>query len=276
MILGVHGVWNYRYYARNGRSVPAATDAITSAWSAALTGGPKPVRWLRVCYYSHLLHRGVPQSDEQPESLEPGAQDLLVAWAELLRSRDGRPAVAQGDRTVRARAAADWFTERYPEGARSAALRFCREVHTYQSRPPRRWASADALRTAIVEHRPTVLVAHSLGSVLAYETLWAHPTLSVELLVTLGSPLAMPGVVFDRLRPAPAGGRGARPPGVGRWLNFADVGDLVAVPRGLAAHFAGVERDTEITMPDWRFHGVTRYLASPPVRDVLLPFLRQP
>jgi pimeloyl-ACP methyl ester carboxylesterase len=146
-------------------------------------------------------------------------------------------------------------------------------MHTYQSRPFRRWASADALRQAITESRPDVLVAHSLGSVLAYETLWAHPKLSVGLLVTLGSPLAMPGVVFDRLRPAPAGGLGARPPGVGRWLNFADVGDLVAVPRSLADRFAGVERDAEITMPDWRFHGVTRYLASPAIREVLLPHL---
>ena len=35
-------------------------------------------------------------------------------------------------------------------------------------------------------------MAHSLGTVVAYEALHAHPGLHVYLLVTLGSPLALP------------------------------------------------------------------------------------
>ena len=35
-------------------------------------------------------------------------------------------------------------------------------------------------------------MAHSLGTVMAYEALHAHPDLHVYLLVTLGSPLALP------------------------------------------------------------------------------------
>jgi hypothetical protein len=66
-----------------------------------------------------------------------------------------------------------------------------------------------------------VVLAHSLGSVVAYETLWARPDLEVELLITLGSPLAPPDVVFDRLDPAPRNGKGRRPPGVRRWINVA-------------------------------------------------------
>ncbi|MBB6547170.1 hypothetical protein [Nonomuraea rubra] len=62
-------------------------------------------------------------------------------------------------------------------------------------------------------------MAHSLGSVVVYEVLWAHPDLRVNRLVTLGSPLGMPGVVFDRLDPAP-GQRGSRPPGVSEWVNW--------------------------------------------------------
>ena len=35
-------------------------------------------------------------------------------------------------------------------------------------------------------------MAHFLGTVVAYEALHAHPDLHVHLLVTLGSPLALP------------------------------------------------------------------------------------
>ena len=36
-------------------------------------------------------------------------------------------------------------------------------------------------------------MAHFLGTVVAYEALHVHPDLHVYLLVTLGSPLALPG-----------------------------------------------------------------------------------
>jgi pimeloyl-ACP methyl ester carboxylesterase len=43
-----------------------------------------------------------------------------------------------------------------------------------------------------------VVVAHSLGSVVAYEGLCAHPEWRVRGLVTLGSPLAIWNVILDR------------------------------------------------------------------------------
>jgi alpha-beta hydrolase superfamily lysophospholipase len=48
-----------------------------------------------------------------------------------------------------------------------------------------------------------VLIGHSLGSVVAYEYVCRYRSPSVELLVTLGSPLGIPGLVFDRLTPVP-------------------------------------------------------------------------
>jgi hypothetical protein len=74
---------------------------------------------------------------------------------------------------------------------------------------------------------PTIVVAHSLGSVVSYEALHDCPV-DVPLLITLGSPLAMRTVVWPRLRPAPP-----RTPGVvRRWLNFWDRDDIiVARPR---------------------------------------------
>ena len=62
---------------------------------------------------------------------------------------------------------------------------------------------------------------------------------SVELLVTLGSPLGIPNVVFDRLTPAPAGGQGAWPGPSASWVNVADPDDIVALHKQLAGLFAG-------------------------------------
>src|SRR6266536_4525637 len=83
--------------------------------------------------------------------------------------------------------------------------RFFREVPAYLGDGARRAAARDRVASTIAEHAPQVVLAHSLGSVVAYEALWAHPELPVDLLVTLGSPLGMPDVVFDRLEPTPRG-----------------------------------------------------------------------
>jgi hypothetical protein len=45
----------------------------------------------------------------------------------------------------------------------------------------------------------TVIIAHSLGSVVAYETLCAHPEWPVHTLVTIGSPLGIANLIFDKL-----------------------------------------------------------------------------
>lgn len=50
---------------------------------------------------------------------------------------------------------------------------------------------------------PRIVMAHSLGSAVAYEALHAHPELRPELFLTLGSPLALPRAVFHRLCPTP-------------------------------------------------------------------------
>jgi hypothetical protein len=69
------------------------------------------------------------------------------------------------------------------------------------------------------------LVAHSLGSLLSYTALAAHPDWPVHTFVTLGSPLAVP-MVFDMLEPAPVNGIGVWPGSVQRWVNVRALNDL--------------------------------------------------
>lgn len=94
---------------------------------------------------------------------------------------------------------------------------------------------------AVVNADTRVVVGHSLGSVVAYEALCAHPGWPVAGLVTLGSPLGIRNLIFDRLVPAPAGGAGQRagawPGGVRSWVNVADFGDVVALVKDLRPLF---------------------------------------
>jgi hypothetical protein len=94
-----------------------------------------------------------------------------------------------------------------------------------------------------------VVVAHSLGSVVAYEALCAHPEWPVRTLVTLGSPLGLPNLVFHRLQPTPTAGpspRGAWPGSVDTWTNIADAGDIVAAVEDLRPLFGDRVRQIRV------------------------------
>ena len=88
---------------------------------------------------------------------------------------------------------------------------------------------------AEVDTDTRVLIGHSLGSVVAYEYLCRQP-IPCAVLVTLGSPLGIPHVIFDKLTPPPIAGVGVWP-GVRRWTNVADPDDIVALRKDLAPLF---------------------------------------
>lgn len=110
-----------------------------------------------------------------------------------------------------------------------------------------------------------VLIGHSLGSVVAYEYVCRHRP-SVELLVTLGSPLGIPGLVFDRLTPVPADGQGAWPGTVTGWVNVADPNDIVALCKQLAGLFPGPSPgqavDDRLVDNGDQPHAIDRYLSA--------------
>ena len=82
-----------------------------------------------------------------------------------------------------------------------------------------------------------VVIGHSLGSVVAYEALCRKPA-NVVSFISLGSPLGIRNLIFDKLSPRPdANGTGAWPGRVEYWTNIADKGDLVALQKRLAPFF---------------------------------------
>ncbi|MER7584347.1 hypothetical protein [Kitasatospora sp. NPDC097691] len=111
-----------------------------------------------------------------------------------------------------------------------------------------------------------VVVAHSLGSVVAYEALCALPGHQVRALVTIGSPLGIPNLVVSRLQPAPVRDgkavRGAWPGGDQlEWTNLADLGDVVALVKDLRPVFG--ERVHSATVSNGAHaHDATSYLTD--------------
>ena len=88
-----------------------------------------------------------------------------------------------------------------------------------------------------------VVIGHSLGSVVAYEALCRKPE-NVVGFITLGSPLAIQNLIFQKLRPAPNSAKiGAWPGRVKSWTNIADTGDIVALEKKLGNYFGSEVKD---------------------------------
>jgi len=106
-----------------------------------------------------------------------------------------------------------------------------------------------------------VVIGHSLGSVVAYEALCRKPE-NVAGFVTLGSPLGIRNVVFDKLQPPPdAMGVGHWPGSTQFWVNIADSGDIVAAQKRLAPLFGNQVEDLPVCN-GWDAHNSERYLSS--------------
>jgi len=97
-----------------------------------------------------------------------------------------------------------------------------RDVYLYTTRSGVR-DEIDRIVGEKIDEQPTLVVAHSLGTVVAYHVLRTdRRALKVPLLVTLGSPLGV-RAVRDPLRPL------RPPPPVTRWYNAYDKRDVVAL-----------------------------------------------
>lgn len=99
-----------------------------------------------------------------------------------------------------------------------------------------------ALRHAADAHRPVLLLAHSMGSVIAFDALWQlsqteDARVRVDLLITMGSPLGQK-VIQRHLLGAGETGAARYPANIARWVNIAAVGELTAIDRTLRNDFA--------------------------------------
>jgi hypothetical protein len=279
-IVGVHGVGHYDRY----RSVDAVRAAYGADWAGHLAAGLGVTADrldVGFAYYAPELHSGPAAHGDDPKELQdPLAKELMAEWLDALAAP---AAITQGAVTLPLRYAASWVAEKFSLDGRLTRLFvrvFFREVAAYLhgDDDPARLAAREEVAHRIAQHRPRIVIAHSLGTVVTYEALHAHPELKVELLLTLGSPLALPRAVFDRLFPRPADGPtgrlGARPEGVERWVNVADPGDPVAIPPHLARAFRGIALDlTDTIHAGFGFHHAKNYLSCATTAATIGPYL---
>lgn len=104
-----------------------------------------------------------------------------------------------------------------------------------------------------------IMIGHSLGSVVAYEALCAHSHSDwpITTLITLGSPLGIRNLIFDRLDPPPENNLGRWPGNIQRWTNIADGGDIVALEKELKPYFGNQVEDILI------YNGATAHDIGP-------------
>jgi pimeloyl-ACP methyl ester carboxylesterase len=274
-VVAVHGINNTYSGPRSMAAdwVTALLDGVDLAGCAGSLG-PEDVG---CAFYGDLFRKpGRLLGDEDltvlgPEDVsDPADVEVLAAWWQAAAGSDPG-VVPPGTRTlgpvtgVQAAMAA-LSGSRFLAGTTELLLiLWLRQVRAYFTQPGLREQIQQRFSLAVGPDTE-VVVAHSLGSVVAYENLCAHPEWDVRGLVTLGSPLAIRNIILDRLQPAPqqeAGSwRAIWPPQLTSWSNIADEADFVALVKKLSPVFGKAVTDVEIDN-GVRMHQVNRYLTAP-------------
>jgi len=138
----------------------------------------------------------------------------------------------------------------------SALEQFMRDVYLYTTSERVRDEIDSIVRSKMTEE-PSLIIGHSLGSVVAYSVLTTDErTLKVPMLITVGSPLGVRPIrkAFQPLK---------APPNVAAWYNAFDRRDVVALYPLDANNFAitpAVENYDGVLNTTVNRHGIVGYL----------------
>jgi hypothetical protein len=266
-IVGVHGV-GHQFSGEN---------SVRAEWLPALKDGLARVgrRFssdddFDCAFYGHLFRRqGKTAGDPPLDSLDVDEnwelQLLELWWREAARIDSGvtGPGVSTKlsiphfvQRALNALSQSRFFAGL----ADHVLISDLKQVRHYLEKSEVRRAACASIEQRVASDT-TVIIAHSLGSVVAYEGLCAHPEWPVRTFVTIGSPLGISNLIFNKLQPSPEGGTGVWPQGIHRWFNIADKGDVVALVKKLGDRFGPHITDSLIDNGA-KAHDATRYLTS--------------
>ena len=203
-IVGVHGAFHQLWgpWEVRNRWAPAIRDGL---WQAGCDFDPADD--MQMAFYGDIFRANVDDGRPSDEELLEVARDAgLTEVMEELAGPDGLEVIANavGKQSLR---------------------QLINQLGRYFADDDLRHAVQRRM-TAVMTPDTRVVVAHSMGTVVAYEVLCAHPEWNVDLLLTIGSPLGGEWV-FGQLRPPPEDDLGSWPGSVGRWVNIASVGDRV-------------------------------------------------
>ncbi|MFD7666836.1 hypothetical protein [Streptomyces sp. NPDC059788] len=275
-VVVVHGVGKQYLGPQtlHGSITPAVLDGVRLADGPALTAQDVEVafygHWFRPAGSPSPAHKG----DAAPsDSAHPYDTELLLAlWTEAARTDPDRvpPPPDGGSRT---KAATPQFVQRalYALSRSRFLARTADRFLIGVLQQVRRYLTEERTReqvqreiASVVTPETRVLIGHSLGSVVAYEALCRHPEWQVTAFVSVGSPLGIPHLVFDRLVPGPVAGAGAWPGRARTWTNICDRRDVVALTKRLAPLFPGGPAAVHDVLVDngWQAHAIERHLTA--------------
>ena len=289
----------------HGMSNKPEQDALVAFWLKALCDEPSPLDLAargvgcEMVYWADVLYAS-------PLASEEGCQEAVVAAANVdlteLAARAGDSGGAQWIAAMQQRLGIAGEGADAPAGtlpdelervplpgfAKDAFLRhFLRDVHHYlfnvafSPRPGVEYSVQDeirgrfiaALKRGTASPPPHVVIAHSMGTVIAYDCLKRVADCpAVDAFITMGSPLGI-DEIQDKLRPEWTRDDGFPSQHVGgRWINFFDRIDPVSrLDPCLAGDFrrnaATVVEDVAQENGGWWTHDIARYLAGSAVRS---------
>ncbi|MFF2254171.1 MULTISPECIES: hypothetical protein [unclassified Streptomyces] len=274
-VVGVHGI---------GKQL-LGEHTLLKEWEPALADGlrragadvSRPDLDVAMAFYGDLFRpAGEPLAVGDPlfnaADVEEGFErELLLEWWRAAAETD--PTVVPPDadtlaatpRSVQAALRALSGSPFFAGIALRAMVFDLKQVHRYLADADLRTRARCRVLDAIGDNT-RVVVAHSLGSVVAYEALCARPGHRVRALVTIGSPLGIPNLILHRLEPAPLGWGGAVravwPGGPDlTWTNIADDGDVVALAKDLRPAFGDTVRSVTVHNGS-HAHDATAYLTD--------------
>ena len=229
-IVLVHGAYNELWGPHEvaARWIPAVQDGL---WLVGHTIDPNDVL---MCFYGDLFRRDPEAVDsEQWVSTRAGVEDTLteVVGEDTLQALSQLAGRQTYERTL------DMFTSM----AADPSL-------------------ADQVRQRLLDRLDDadIVVAHSLGTVIAHEVLVTHPEVTIKTLVTLGSPLGSPPFMTDRQWPGHTN----------RWVNVVAITDPVAQPGRVPERF-GTRVEERLIDNGHRGHHPEPYLNSRAVGEVI-------
>jgi hypothetical protein len=242
---------------------------------------------VRFPYYGDTLHGLVADlpDDQVAEVIVRGSREdpqLRAFIAEVLEEVAARKGItdaqieALGQAAIRARGSTEvlergvlnwgWVRgiltalDTHVPGASGASIAIATtDVYRYLTNPSIRDKLEAGVRKAMTPNVESVVVSHSLGTVVAYNLLrrdGAQHGWRVPLLVTLGSPLAV-----KKIRSTLAPNK--HPSCVRRWFNAMDPNDVVSLYPLDRGHFPldpEIENKTDIDNPTENQHGISGYL----------------
>lgn len=225
-----------------------SAETLLAEWLPALLGGVSLAGGtldpcdVEMAFYGTLFRpsgKGASIPNYAAGDIEEGIEvELLRVLANVADT--GNDSVAAPKGALRSRSVSTMVqtlarTPFFGDAALRVVIWHLKQVRRYLTDPACRVQAQQVLIAAIAADT-RVVVAHSLGSVIAYEVLCANPTLPVRTLITLGSPLGV-GPVGRRLTPPVTDCGGQWPGGLSRWFNVCDRADIVAVRKELRTVF---------------------------------------